>query len=90
MEAAYPNEVIKISVYQEDSKAKIEVCNKRLIPQDNIRRIFHRSFSTKGENRGLGTYSVKLLAEKYLKGKVSVVSTEETGTIFTLELPIAK
>ena len=90
MEAAFPNEVIKISAQQLDSKVKIEVCNKRVIPEDNIRRIFHRSFSTKGENRGLGTYSIKLLTEKYLKGKVSVVSTEETGTIFTLELPIAK
>mgnify|MGYP006293419399 CR=1 len=32
--------------------------------------LFKRSFSTKGVGRGIGTYSMKLFGEKYLKGKV--------------------
>lgn len=31
-------------------------------------QIFNRSFSTKGKGRGTGTYSMKLLTKRYLKG----------------------
>lgn len=49
-------------------------------------QIFQRSFSTKGKGRGIGTYSVRLLSENYLKGNISFVSNEYEGTIFTVEL----
>jgi sensor histidine kinase regulating citrate/malate metabolism len=49
-------------------------------------QIFQRSFSTKDRNRGIGTYSVKLVTENYLKGKVSFISNEAEGTIFKVEL----
>jgi signal transduction histidine kinase len=52
-------------------------------------RIFQRSFSTKGERgRGLGTYGMKLLGERYLGGEVSFVSAPEVGTVFSIELPL--
>ncbi len=51
-------------------------------------QIFQRSFSTKGGSRGLGTYSMKLLGERYLHGKVTFSSSAEAGTIFRLWLPI--
>ena len=52
-------------------------------------RIFQRSVSTKAERgRGLGTYGMKLLGERYLGGEVSFVSTEEAGTTFSVRLPI--
>ena len=50
-------------------------------------QVFQRSFSTKGRGRGLGTYSVKLLSERYLGGRVSFSSTPEAGTVFRLFLP---
>lgn len=50
-------------------------------------QIFTRSFSTKGANRGLGTYSVKLLTEKYLKGRAGFFSSMERGTTFYVILP---
>lgn len=50
-------------------------------------RIFTRSFSTKAKGRGLGTYSMRLLTEKYLKGCVDFRSTEAEGTLFYCELP---
>ncbi len=63
------------------------VINPGIIP-DNIQlQIFQRSFSTKGEGRGLGTYSIKLLSERYLNGKVNFISNEDFGTKFIASYP---
>lgn len=51
-------------------------------------QVFRRSFSTKGHDRGLGTYSIKLLTEKYLNGKVWFESDKEKGTTFFVKLPL--
>jgi CheY-like chemotaxis protein len=51
------------------------------------RHIFERSFSTKGNGRGIGTYSIKLFGEQYLKGTVSFASNPEEGTTFVIQLP---
>lgn len=61
--------------------------NPSFIPPSQQAHIFHRSFSTKGAGRGIGTYSVKLLTEKYLKGSVRFTSSPESGTRFTVSLP---
>ena len=61
------------------------VHNPTFIPEKNQLQIFQRSFSTKGGNRGLGTYSMKLLGENYLKGQVGFVSNENTGTKFYIK-----
>jgi signal transduction histidine kinase len=59
------------------------------IPPEIQAHVFQRSFSTKAEcGRGLGTYSMKLLGEGYLGGKVSFVSEVDSGTVFSLELPV--
>lgn len=50
-------------------------------------QVFNRSFSTKGCGRGIGTYSVKLITERYLRGRVSFESTPGAGTTFRVELP---
>ena len=47
------------------------VWNKGVIPKDVSRRVFQPHFSTKeGTGRGFGTYSMKLLGEDFLSGKV--------------------
>jgi hypothetical protein len=46
--------------------------------------MFQRNFSTKGPGRGVGTYSVRLLTERYLGGQVSLLSSPESGTRFGL------
>jgi K+-sensing histidine kinase KdpD len=66
----------------------IRVHNPGLMPKDVQQQVFQRSFSTKGTGRGLGTYSMKLLGEKFLKGKVFFESTAESGTVFSLELNV--
>jgi signal transduction histidine kinase len=50
--------------------------------------VFQRSFSTKGTGRGLGTYSIKLLTERYLGGRVWFESAEGHGTTFHAEFDI--
>jgi signal transduction histidine kinase len=65
------------------------VRNKAYIEEEIQKRIFERSFSTKGKGRGLGTYSIKLLGERYLKGKVTFTSDQREGTAFYLSLPLA-
>lgn len=63
------------------------VHNPSVIPLEVQLQLFQRSFSTKGLGRGIGTYSVKLLTEKYLGGKVYFKSNEDEGTTFYVELP---
>jgi signal transduction histidine kinase len=68
--------------------ARFTVRNEGVIPPMVQEHIFQRSFSTKSQyGRGLGTYSMKLLGERYLGGKVSFVSNAECGTVFSIELP---
>ena len=64
------------------------VQNPTVMPMDVQHQIFQRSFSTKGHNRGLGTYSMKLFTEKYLDGKIGFVSNETEGTKFFIKLPV--
>jgi len=52
------------------------------------KQIFRRYFSTKGKDRGLGTWGMRVLAEQYLGGSVTFTSTQEQGTTFTLTLPL--
>jgi sensor histidine kinase regulating citrate/malate metabolism len=61
--------------------------NRAYIPEDVQGRIFRKFFSTKGQDRGIGTYSIKLFTEKYLKGKVWFQSNKEDGTTFYIEIP---
>ncbi len=63
------------------------VQNSLFMPKEIQAQIFQRSFSTKAPNRGLGTYSMKLLVEKYLGGKIYFISNPNEGTTFTIEIP---
>lgn len=65
----------------------ISVKNPQVIPETDQLKLFQKSFSTKGGGRGWGTYSIKVLTEKYLKGKVSFRSEKGYGTTFSIEIP---
>ena len=71
-----------------ENNASFWVHNDAFIPRYDQLQIFQRSFTTKGPGRGIGTYSIKLLTEKYLKGKASLNSSKESGTVFTVSCPI--
>ena len=88
LEATEEHGKVKIGCYNDDDYVTIWVSNTKFIPRDIQLQIFLRSFSTKGANRGLGTYSMKLLTEKYLKGKIWFTTDEESGTKFFVAIPI--
>ena len=79
-------------------KISFDICKRQLsfmiwndsyIPKEVQLRIFQRHFSTKeGSGRGIGTFSMKLFAEKILKGSVEFKSSKEKGTTFVFSLPL--
>jgi signal transduction histidine kinase len=87
IEASLPGQVVTI-YFQNDCVPTFQVHNETVMPEAIQAQLFQRSFSTKeGNGRGIGTYSVKLLTERYLGGTVEFVSTPQTGTVFTVTLP---
>jgi len=80
---------IRISAWTNSSDTTWEVWNQGKIPDPVQKRIFQRHFSAKkGAGRGLGTYSMKLFGETYLKGRISFTSTKAQGTKFRFCLPL--
>ncbi|MCD4785392.1 MAG: PAS domain-containing sensor histidine kinase [Candidatus Eremiobacteraeota bacterium] len=88
LEASVHGEIVTMGCETEGQMIKFNVHNPGYIPRDIQLQIFQRSFSTKGEDRGLGTYSIKLLTERYLNGDVSFTTSPEEGTTFTVKYPI--
>ncbi len=87
LEASGPGDTITLGCEAVEGGVSFWVHNPGFIPLDIQLQIFHRSFSTKGSGRGLGTYSIKLLTERYLKGRVSFGTSPEEGTIFSAVCP---
>lgn len=87
LEAGAPGDAVSLSCSEELDAVRFTVHNSAVMPASVQENIFHRRFSTKGETRGLGTYSMLLLTERYLGGGVGYTSTEAGGTTFFLRLP---
>lgn len=86
LEAESDGSTVTLSCARESGRMIFQVHNPRQMPEETRLQIFQRSFSTKGEGRGLGTYSIRLLTERYLKGRVTFTSGA-AGTAFRVELP---
>ncbi len=86
LEASDAGQTVTIAVKLEDKKIKFSVHNPRFIPREIEMQVFMRSFSTKGTQRGLGTYSMKILGEQYLGGVVDFTTSQTEGTTFFLYL----
>ncbi len=69
------------------SEIFISVKNDSVMPKEVSYKIFHKTFSTKGSGRGIGTFSIKLLTERYLGGQVTFESNDLVGTVFTVVFP---
>ena len=89
LEACQEHETVTLNADARGQEVEFSVQNPNFIPKAVQLQIFQRGFTTKGEGRGLGTYAVKLLSERYLKGKVSFVSTPNVGTTFRVRYPSA-
>jgi K+-sensing histidine kinase KdpD len=88
LEATEEGKSVLAGVEGKEDKIRFWVKNECVMTKDIQMQLFQRSFSTKGDGRGIGTYSIRLLTENYLKGKVSFISNETEGTIFSIELNI--
>ncbi len=88
LEATRAGGTVTIACFEREQGVEFAVHNPGVIPADVQLQMFQRSFSTKGQpGRGVGTYSMKLLGERYLGGQIDFVSREPEGTTFRLRLP---
>lgn len=87
LEATAAGGMVTAGLRREEGGAVFWVANPAVMEEAVKLQVFKRSFSTKGGDRGLGTYSIKLLAENYLGGKVGFSSQEPVGTVFWVRLP---
>ena len=88
LEASEKGQTVTLGCTAVDTGVEFWVNNAGSMPRPVQLQMFQRSFSTKGAGRGLGTYSVKLLTGKYLKGKVSFTTSPDAGTTFRVSYPV--
>ena len=88
LEACHAGQTVTVGCTQPGDTIEFWVHNPGVMPRAVQLQVFQRSFSTKGMGRGLGTYSIKLLTERYLHGRVSFSSTSEQGTTFKVHYPL--
>ncbi|WP_243439709.1 ATP-binding protein [Fundidesulfovibrio soli] len=89
LEASRSGGEVTLGCTWEEGRLRFWVHNQSAMSEDVRLQVFKRSFSTKGRGRGLGTYGMKLLGERYLRGAVGFESDEERGTTFHISLPLA-
>ena len=87
LEATPAQENVSLGARRDADQVEFWVNNPAFMPRDVQLQVFKRSFSTKGTGRGIGTYSMRLLASRYLGGTVDFSSSEAKGTTFRLHLP---
>jgi len=57
------------------------------IAEANLSKVFKKSFTTKPDGHGIGLVSISKIIESH-DGEISVDSSAETGTTFTVKLPL--
>jgi signal transduction histidine kinase len=87
LEASERGDSIRLGFERRPNEVAIWVWNSSAMSPEAKARVFQRSFTTKGPGRGLGTYGMRLLAERYLGGAVTFDSEAGSGTTFRVLLP---
>lgn len=88
LEASDRGDRVRVWYEARDSRPVFLVHNRTTMRSEVALQVFKRSFSTReGTGRGIGTYSMKLFGERYLKGSVDFESVEGKGTTFWISLP---
>ncbi len=87
VEASQPGEMVTAGCARLADAVEFWVHNPGEMPREVQLQVFQRSFSTKGAGRGLGTYGIKLLTERYLLGR-AMFTTGPDGTVFRVRLPL--
>ena len=88
LEATMAPQAVTLTAHRSaEDRIRIAVGNPGHMPAAVQAQVFQRAFSTKGADRGLGTYAMKLIGEHYLGGSVAFTSGPESGTRFWIDLP---
>jgi sensor histidine kinase regulating citrate/malate metabolism len=87
LEATSEEENVTLGARRDSDQVEFWVNNPAFMPRDVQLQVFKRSFSTKGPGRGIGTYSIRLLVSRYLRGSVDFESSQAQGTTFRVRLP---
>ena len=88
LEATPPGGIVILECERTAHERCFHIRNQGMIPPEVAARIFQRSCSTKPSGgHGLGTFGLRLLAERYLGGQVHFTTNADIGTCFTLRLP---
>ncbi len=88
VEASARGETVTAGCKRDHGGVEFRVWNRASMPREVQLQLFQRSFSTKEASRGLGTYSMKLLTERYLCGRISFTTSETEGTVFSVWYPL--
>jgi len=86
-EATSAGEAVDFTVREMAGFVIFSVVNSAVIPDELRRNLFKPDNSSKGRGHGLGLYSMKLLAEQYLGGRIGYGSVRGAGTVFMAEFP---
>jgi histidine kinase/DNA gyrase B/HSP90-like ATPase len=83
LEASAVGDTVTLRCRVSDAHVVFQVHNPSAMERRHQLQVFQRSFTTRGPGRGLGTYMMKLIGERYLKGTIAFDSSAEDGTTFT-------
>jgi len=90
LESTDKGKSIKVWAMPEGRDLSFYVWNHQAISENVVDRVFQRNISTKAKSgRGLGTYSMKLFGEAFLKGRIDFTTSEAQGTTFCFRLPVS-
>jgi signal transduction histidine kinase len=89
LEACDPEQTVTLNAAVAQETVEFTVHNPGFMPRDVQLQVFQRGFTTKGEGRGLGTYTMRLLGERCLRGSVTFASTPNVGTTFKFNGPVS-
>ncbi len=88
LEASERGGTVTLGCREKSDGVVFSVHNDGFMPRAVQLQVFQRSFSTRGEGRGLGTYGMRLLSERYLQGKVWFTTSKKQGTTFFARYPL--
>jgi len=88
LEASGPGQKVTVGCEKDGERIQFWVHNQAFMPRKVQLQVFKRSFTTKGKGRGIGSYSMRLISERYLNGEVSFESSRQKGTKFVASYPL--
>ncbi len=88
--AAPPEGSVTLGCRRDGDEVQIRVCHPGQVPALAAPRMFDRSSFANPRSRELATQGLRIIVEKYLKGRLCLASSDAEGTVFTIAFPGAR